>query len=109
IWRDDFWRGNGHLSPLRPLGMHQKAYDVYQKLARANPGVLHYEERLANAQVSRGVYLTDARRFEEGVKLIRQGLDFSQKMSAQFPSKVRYRLLVALAHRRLFELYDRNR
>src|SRR5262249_12669270 len=79
-----------------------------QKLARANPGALQYEERLANAQVSRGVYLTDARRFEEGEKLIRQGLDFHQRMLVQFPSKVRYRLLVALAHRRLFELYDRN-
>jgi tetratricopeptide (TPR) repeat protein len=100
----NLWRQDGS-PPGRALALHEKRIDLCQKVARANPTVLEYQERLANARVYHGLYLKGVGRFEEGEKSIRQGLDFAQRVSAQFPTTVRHRVLIARAHQSLGYLY----
>jgi tetratricopeptide (TPR) repeat protein/serine/threonine protein kinase len=101
----NLWRCHDVTPPAKALAMYQKSYNLCQKVARANPTVLQYQVRLASAQVMRGIYLGNVRRFEEGEKSIRQGLDFAERMSLRFPTSRPLKFSIAHAHYRLVDLY----
>jgi tetratricopeptide (TPR) repeat protein len=89
----------------RALALSRKAYGLYEQVAAANPAVLEYQERLVNARFYQGYYLWAVGRLGEAEKAVRRALDSAERMSAQFPQAVRYRITAARAHQTLFELY----